>query len=130
MADYRGKPCLDCWEWQRTAIRCGLRHDEPRLIDWHFATGVDLVAHGLLNPWRMGFGSLNLLLDTASDTMLPWHWRSLCLDNVYRPLQLLHDLPKNCARRRSLEKVCGRLLALRLQPSLTPGELAEGNPYA
>jgi hypothetical protein len=36
--------------------------------------------------WRIYQGQFILLLDAICDTLLPEHWRQLCLDNIYRPL--------------------------------------------
>ncbi|GAA0821432.1 hypothetical protein GCM10009111_28420 [Colwellia asteriadis] len=33
-----------------------------------------------------------LLLDAINDTLLPSHWRALCLDNIYQPLLALQRL--------------------------------------
>lgn len=35
--------------------------------------------------WPLFEKAYNLLLDTGRDPILPWHWRSLCLDYAYRP---------------------------------------------
>ncbi|KIP98478.1 fur associated gene A protein [Pseudomonas fulva] len=77
----------------------------------------------------MSLTTLNLLMDTACDTALPWHWRSVCLDHAYRSLYALQHLATNRDQQHSLNRVRNRLATLRMQPSLSMSELAEGNPY-
>ncbi|WP_394543851.1 FagA protein [Azorhizophilus paspali] len=125
----RNRPCRDCWHWQSFMIRCALRPEEPRLIECFMSLGVSLVEHGQISPWHMSLASLNLFLDTACDPALPWHWRNLCLDHAWRPLHVLQQLVSDRMQQRTLDTVRNRLATLRLQPSLSPSELAEGNPY-
>ena len=122
-------PCLDCWHWQGFRIRCALLPDEPRLLDQYEFHGCQLVASGRLDAWRMSVLVLELLLDTASDPALPWHWRSLCLDRAWRPLHSLEKLACNLERQRSLICLRNRLATLRLPPSLTFNEPVEGNSH-
>lgn len=122
-------PCLDCWHWLGFRIRCALLPDEPRLLELHWAQGRQLVEHGRLCPWRMSLTTLTLLMDTACDTALPWHWRSVCLDHAYRSLYALQHLAVDREQQCSLIRARNRLATLRMQPSLSMAELAEGNPY-
>lgn len=122
--------CIDCWYWQGFRIRCALLPDEPRLLDQHMLHSSLLIERGLMNPWDVASTLLRLLLDTASDPALPWHWRSTCLDYVYRPLQVLQHLADDRAKQHSVSLMRNRLATLQLMPSLSPSELAEGNPYA
>lgn len=123
------RPCPDCWNWQGFMIRCALRPNEPRLIDCFMSLGISLVERGQVSPWHMSYKSLNLFFDTACDRALPWHWRSLCLDHAWQPLYSLQRLANNLERQNRLNQMRYRLSTLRLQPSLSPTELAEGNPY-
>ena len=75
-------PYLESWRWMSRQIRCGLAPDEPRLIDHYLAEGRYLAACTATSPWGVAVTSFRLLLDTASDTALPWHWRTVCLDNA------------------------------------------------
>ncbi|WP_437881779.1 FagA protein [Pseudomonas sp. LRF_L74] len=122
-------PCLDCWHWQGFRIRCALLPDEPRLLEVHWAHGRALIEYGQISPWQMAASTLTLLLDSACDPALPWHWRSLCLDNAYLPLQALQHLSSTPKQQRRLNELRNRLATMRLLPSLSPSELAEGNPY-
>ncbi|XXF11159.1 hypothetical protein J3Q00_19080 [Pseudomonas sp. D2-3] len=77
----------------------------------------------------MSLTTLTLLMDTACDRALPWYWRSLCLDHAYRSLYALQHLAVDCEQQGSLNRARNRLATLRMQPSLSMSELAEGNPY-
>ncbi|VXD03103.1 conserved hypothetical protein [Pseudomonas sp. 8Z] len=122
-------PCANCWRWQGFVLRCALRPDEPRLFDVHEWHGRQLVAHGLLDAWRVSRITFELLLDSASDPALPWHWRCLCLDRAYRPLLVLQRLATDLKRQHCLNRLRNRLATLRLEPSLSFNESAEGYPY-
>ncbi len=122
-------PCLDCWHWQGFRIRCALQPDEPRLLDQHEFHGIQLAQQGWIEPWRLTASTLELLLDTAADQALPWHWRSLCLDHAWRPLLGMQQLACDLAQQRTLNRLRNRLATLRLQPSLTFNEPLEGNSY-
>lgn len=126
----RATPCTDCWYWQGWRIRCALFSDEPRQLDHYMLHAGLLIEQGVMSPWRVSSTVLRLLLDTASDPALPWHWRSLCLDHVYRPMRVLQHLADDCGKQRSLNQMRNRLATLQLLPSLTPAELEQGNPYA
>jgi len=123
------RPCQDCWQWQNLMIRCALRPEEPRLIEHFLNLGVRLVEHGQISPWHMACTSLNLLINTACDPVLPWHWRNLCLDYAWRPLHVMQQLATDAAQQRSFSVARNRLATLQLQPSLSPSAFAEGNPY-
>lgn len=122
-------PCLNCWHWQGFLVRCALRPDEPRLLEFHEWHGQQLVDRGLLDSWRVARLTLELLLDSARDTALPWHWRSLCLDRAYRPLLVMQKQASDLDRQRILNTLRNRLATLRLEPSLTFNEPAQGHPY-
>lgn len=122
-------PCLDCWHWQGFRIRCALQPDEPRLLDQHEFHGAQLAQQGCIEPWRLTVSTLELLLDTAADRALPWHWRSLCLDRTWRPLFGMQQLACTLEQQRKLNGLRNRLATLRLQPSLIFNEPREGNSY-
>lgn len=122
-------PCLDCWYWQGLRIRCALLPNEPRLLDVHWAQGCELVEHGQLCPWKMSVSTLTLLLNTACDPILPWHWRGLCLDHAYRSLYAIQHLAQERDQHVTLNRLRNRLASLQLAPSIEFSELAQGNPY-
>ena len=79
-------PYLENWRWLSRRIRCAMEPDEPRLIDHYLAEGRYLVCCTETSAWTVALTSFRLLLDTACDRMLPWHWRCLCLDQAWKPL--------------------------------------------
>lgn len=78
---------LDHWYWLGTQIRCALDPDEPRLLDQYLGEARYLAGWEGVAAWPLFEKAYNLLLDTGRDPILPWHWRSLCLDYAYRPLR-------------------------------------------
>lgn len=86
------QPYLESWRWMSRQIRCALDPDEPRLIEHYLAEGRYLACCTATSPWLIAETSFRLLLDTATDTALPWHWRSQCLDQAWRPLRDLERL--------------------------------------
>lgn len=86
-------------------IRYACTPDEPRVL------------HGYLNRLETEAASSSpskkraiyqrayeLLIETISDSLLPWHWRVLCLDQMYRPLCALEKLANSPQRRREQAK--------------------------
>ena len=45
---------------------------------------------------------IDLLLETICDPLVPYQWRALCLDNIYKPVFDLSKLPKTKDNRRIL----------------------------
>ncbi|CAD5106778.1 FagA protein [Zestomonas carbonaria] len=120
---WRQTVSLDNWHWLKTKIRCALAADDPQLIDQFMAETQVMVGLGRISPWRAAEAAFRLLLDTAHDYSLPWHWRCLCLDHAYRPLRDLERLARGEAQRYRLS-LLGRQLALtELIPSLPYLEL-------
>ncbi|WP_236614302.1 hypothetical protein [Stutzerimonas azotifigens] len=76
-----------------------------------------MVRHGQLTPWRAAETTFRLLLDTAHDHALPWHWRCLCLDHAYRPLRELESLACSEAQQCRLSLLCRQLAVTELVPS-------------
>jgi hypothetical protein len=83
---------LERWRWLGARIRWGLSANDPRVISYFLAIGNQACASGYLHPWSLGEQSLTLLLNTATDCQLPWHWRVYCLDSAYHPLSTLEQL--------------------------------------
>ncbi len=122
-------PCIDCWHWQGMRIRCALSPDAAYLPLQHWHHGLALVQRGALEPWQLARNMLRLVLEVAADSALPWHWRMLCLDFAYIPLRALERMAGSRLRQRELMRWRNHLATLRMTPSLSPSELAEGNPY-
>ncbi len=77
------------------------------------------------SPWTVALTAFRLLLDTANDRMLPWHWRCLCLDQAWRPLLDLRNLDR---REQNLrwQPYAMQLANSVLLPSISPEELMQG----
>lgn len=114
------------WHWQASRIRCALAPDDPWLIERFIAMTPQQFKAGLVPAWRAQEAIFRLLLDTAADPALPWHWRCLCLDHAYRPLWALRCLATDTSSRRRLQGLHKRLSDLVLQPSLNFHEPQEG----
>lgn len=105
-----GRPAsLDQWHRTGMQIQLALRPNDPVLIQIHLSLGEDLAAQGVLPPWKVHERSLNLLLNTACDTLVPITWRMSCLDACCRPLGQLGGLVHDDATAARLQ-----FLALRL----------------
>lgn len=85
-------PGVECLRWMALKISCGLSPDEPDLLRRHQLTLEQLVAEGVLAPIPAHEQALRLLYGAAHNTLLPWHWRCACLDQLNRPLAVLHRL--------------------------------------
>lgn len=110
---------LNDWYWLRHKIRCALSPDEPRLVSHLLFDARDLVRQGDLPPWQLFESVFDLLLDTACDHALPWHWRCHCLDHVWQPLRELGRLAGHPAEQLRLRLMTQRLLGVQMQPSLS-----------
>lgn len=73
-------------------VRCALRADEPMRIRQYLQCGNKLVALGVLDDVAAQARMLQTLLSTASDTELPYFWRSACLELAPLPLRRLRGL--------------------------------------
>lgn len=77
----------------RDKIRWGKEPDNPALIPLWLAQEDDGQETAPL-PWRRQCyeNQFILLLETLVDELVAPHWRCLCLDNIYRPLQSLKKI--------------------------------------
>ncbi len=85
-------PGVECLRWMALKISCGLAPDEPTLLRRHQLALEQLVAAGVLAAIPAHEQALRLLYGAAHNTLLPWHWRCACLDQLNRPLAALHRL--------------------------------------
>ncbi len=122
----RDSPCQDYWRWLSVQIRCALMPDEPRLIDRYLGQGAHVVCCTATAPWTVAETSLRLLLDTARDQALPWHWRNLCLDQAWRPLRDLRAAATSLEHRRRWQGWAAQLAGCCLKPSISSTELLQG----
>ncbi|RRV06094.1 FagA protein [Pseudomonas sp. v388] len=120
-------PYLENWRGLSLRIRCALEPDEPRLIEHYLAEGRYLARFTATPQTLIAETSLRLLLDTARDTVLPWHWRCLCLDQAWRPLRDVQALALTPARRQRWEACVRELATCVLQPSISLTELVQGS---
>ncbi|MNF76657.1 hypothetical protein D3C84_587760 [compost metagenome] len=118
-------PYLENWRWLSRRIRCAMEPDEPRLIDHYLAEGRYLVCCTETSAWTVALTSFRLLLDTACDRMLPWHWRCLCLDQAWKPLLQLRKLGGGEHGQR-WQPLALQLANCTLLPSISFAELMQG----
>ena len=59
--------------------------------------------------WRVYVAEFRLLLDTFTDDLLPSHRRTLCLDNITRPLAELKRLASQDDRHSELQRLMHEL---------------------
>ncbi|MFA5679500.1 MAG: FagA protein [Pseudomonas sp.] len=122
MASTQGYVALTRWQWLGDKIRWALEPNEPRLIEDYLRAGHQLVKPDEPGCWHLTESEFHLLLESAADPNLPWHWRCLCLDHCHRPLNQLQALSSTGERRRRLDELRVRLSTLRLRPSIAMTE--------
>ena len=99
---------LHAWQGQEVVIL-----DNGKVLQQGRAAGVDAIGR--------------LLLDTASDIALPWHWRSMCLDQAWRPLRDLEKLSHCACRLKRWQSFAWRLATCELLPSISHSDLVQGS---
>ena len=119
-------PYQESWRWMSRQIRCGLAPDEPRLIEHYLAEGRYLACCTSTSSWTIALTSFRLLLDTATDTALRWHWRSMCLDHAWRPLRDLETQALCGCRLKRWQRCAWQLATCELEPSISLIELMQG----
>jgi hypothetical protein len=121
-------PYLEHWRALSLRIRCALDPDEPRLIEHYLAEGRYLARFTATPKSLICESTFRLLIDTASDTALPWHWRCLCLDQAWRPLRDMQSLAETAAQQQRVQAFARRLANCALLPSMLLAEPASSNP--
>jgi hypothetical protein len=119
-------PHLENWRGLSLRVRCGLDPDEPRLIDHYLAEGRYLARFTATPRAMIAETSFRTLLDTARDTVLPWHWRCLCIDQAWRPLRDLQAMAETCDDQQRFQALAHQLATCVLQPSISLTELVQG----
>lgn len=120
-------PYLENWRALSLRIRCAVEPDEPRVIEHYLAEGRYL-ARFTATPQRLiAESTFRLLIDTARDTTLPWHWRCLCIDQAWRPLRDMQALAHTPSQRQRSQAFAHRLATCVLQPSISIAELMQGS---
>tara|TARA_B100001057_G_C22753592_1_gene912753 strand:+ start:508 stop:870 length:363 start_codon:yes stop_codon:yes gene_type:complete len=84
-------------------VRFGKNPDSPELL----YTYLDLYKEQLFEVGEEAAQAylteiIDLLLETICDPLVPYQWRALCLDNIYKPMFDLSKLPKTQDNRRIL----------------------------
>lgn len=105
--------------WQRLhlQVRCALHTDRPSLVQQYLACGTLLTRRGPFDALATQRRMLQLLLQTANDSALPWFWRSVCLEHCTQPLARLsallrlHDPLAFAALEAAVQTVAARLPA-------------------
>ncbi|UXH79271.1 hypothetical protein [Roseateles amylovorans] len=85
-------PGVECLRWMAFKIACGLTPEDPQLLRRHQLATEQLVEAGVLAAIPAHEQALRLLYSTAHHTLLPWHWRCACMDQLNRPLAALSRL--------------------------------------
>ncbi|MFK3969700.1 FagA protein [Pseudomonas sp. NPDC087358] len=119
-------PYMENWRALSLRIRCALDSDEPRVIDHYLAEGRYLARFTATPQALIAESTFRLLIDTARDTALPWHWRSLCLDQAWRPLRDLQALAHSPCQHQRWQVFARQLATCVLLPSISPAELMQG----
>lgn len=113
---------MAAWERAGRQVRLCVDPNEPLLIERYLdleralhlgAPASDVPADW---QWEWAWRSACLLMETASDAVLPMHWRWLCLDHVHRPLDTLASLVDSEVRRRLFAGLSWQLANLRMEP--------------
>lgn len=120
-------PYLENWRALSLRIRCAFDPDEPRVIEHYLAEGRYLARFTATPRALIAESTFRLLLDTARDSILPWHWRCLCLDQAWRPLRDLQTLAQTTLERQRLQGFSRQLATCVLQPSISHNELMQGS---
>jgi hypothetical protein len=121
-------PYLENWRALSLQIRCALDPDEPRLIEHYLAEGRYLARFTATPKSLICESTFRLLIDTASDTALPWHWRCLCLDQAWRPLRDMQALAESAAQQQRVQAFAQRLASCVLLPSIVLTDAVPSNP--
>lgn len=95
-------------------IRAGQEPDNPRLFrDLLNTIEFYNSSHGDIDEMReLYIRFFQLLMDTLSDTCLPWHWRYQCMDYSYRVIILLQRLAVSESHKNNLAACEKELYAL------------------
>jgi hypothetical protein len=120
-------PHLENWRALSLRIRCALDPDEPRVIQHYLAEGRYLARFTATPQALIVESTFRLLIDTARDTALPWHWRCLCLDQAWRPLHDMQALSHSSYQRQRWQAFAHQLATCVLLPSISLAELTQGS---
>lgn len=111
-------PGLECLRWMGLQISCGLATEDAGLLRRYLLATDQLIRMGVLPAAPALEQALRLFYSSAHNTLLPWHWRQSCLDQLARPLACLGSLADTDAA------LAQRLQRFRWQLSHSPLEPA------
>ncbi|WLQ13044.1 hypothetical protein O5O45_25270 [Hahella aquimaris] len=89
----------------RRKIRYATEADNPQLLSLWLSMEETLAPACATSRWRLYAAEFRLLLDTLADDLIPNHWRTLCMDQIYRPLAALSRIADGEPRRRQLNEL-------------------------
>lgn len=117
----QGDPCkvtkVQAYEhWMRTGLRVRIcsSADEPRLFEHFLAAEWALRMRCRTSAWDYAYQTACVLLETASDQILPLHWRTLSADHLHRPLTTLDTLRGNPMQERHVKTLRWALARLEI----------------
>ena len=103
----RREPALDLL---REKVRHAREPDNPQLLRLWFELEDAALENGSRDErWQVHVAEFRLLLETFADDLLPRHWRTLCLDNITRPLAELSRLAGQDDRQSELRQLMQEL---------------------
>lgn len=80
------------WERIGLGVRCAYNPQRPEVLQHYVQAGRGLSRLQPAQEARVQRRMLELLLQTAADEALPWHWRAACLEHTAWPLARLTSL--------------------------------------
>ncbi len=80
------------WERIGLGVRCAYNPQRPEVLQHYVQAGRRLSSLNPAQEARVQRRMLELLLHTAADVALPWHWRAACLEHTAWPLARLTRL--------------------------------------
>lgn len=93
----------------RHKIRRAEEPDNPLLITYWLAYENQLVENSREALRQRYESQFTLLLETVVDELVPAHWRCLCLDHIYRPLQSLKQISDSARSDNQIQRLIHEL---------------------
>lgn len=93
----------------RELVRFGVQPDNAGLFSLWLTHESLALASDNATAWRQLEAQFGLLLEALLDELVPRHWRSQCLDHIYKPLAALHKRSDCHARQQRLQALLQEL---------------------
>lgn len=87
----------DRWERLGLGVRCAYNPTRPEVLQRYLQAGRLLSRLQPAREARIQGRMLDVLLQTANDSALPWLWRAACLEHTAWPLARLTSLQRQSA---------------------------------